>query len=711
MYRQSDLTGKPVVQGMFSAPLRYGCLFVSILPICIASLHAQELGFSGGEVTGRFDNTVSYGVAVRTQGADRNLAAETSGTSDFYSELSGRNVRTQANKNDGDNNFSDAGDIVAQVVKWNSLLELSWKDYGVQVSGFAFYDAALADLEGAYGTDQDFINSVDSQDRLTNLRLSDAAADYAVSDVRLSSAYVWGDFAIGSHTLNVRLGEQVLSWGEALFMQDGINQVNPADLSALRLPGAEIKDALLPLPMLVLSAGLTESLSAEAFYEFGWQRSEPDPVGTFYSSTDALVGYGSAAAVIDLRGGSAESLAELYNFYVRGGGMVGNSYVGDPVNGFNERATKITNNKLNDVKPPDDGQYGFNLRYLAESLNNTEFGFYFLNTHARKPTAGAVAGEAFGSAVDVQTCQAAYTALAAIGVTPAGCADNLNILGGSQGATAAQIVGGLNTIHYIDSTSYFLQYEDNMQVWGLTFSSNIGQVSLSGELAWRPDAEFIPEVGDNLLIRNAALIAPIVANGGTISVGGNELGDHITSADGSTLVSAGDMMNISDNKDMLNVSLVAIYNFGPALGTDGLTGIAEWGGAWVNGLDPNKNYAAENAMGYVPRAGFAEGNPGQYLDEFSWGYRLVVLAEFNDAFAGLNVKPQVRFAHDVDGNSVFGGNFMEDRMSATVAVDADRGGDWSFGVGANAFWGRDGQNEGNQLADRDSVYANVKYSF
>ncbi len=695
------------INGLSGVPARHGFLLVAALPFCIASAGAMDLNF--GEVEGRFDNTISYGVAVRTQGADRDLAAETAATSDFYSELAARNVRTQANKNDGNNNFSDVGDIVSQVVKWNSLLEFTWQNYGAQVSGFAFYDAAMADLEGTYGTDQDFLNSIDSQDRLTNLRLTDAAADYAVSDVRLSSGYVWGDFEIGDRTLNVRLGEQVLSWGEALFMQDGVNQANPADLSALRLPGAEIKDALLPLPMLVLSTGITESLSAEAFYEFGWQRSEPDPVGSFYSSTDSLVGYGAAAAVLDLEdttGGTdgtsvaTEEFARIYNAYVRG-----ITDMNDPM------GTRITSNKLSDIKPQDDGQYGLGFRYLAAALNNTEFGFYFLNTHARKPTAGAVAGEAFGSATDAETCQAAYAALATIGVAPTSCADNNAILGGSQGASAAQIVGGINTLHYIDTSNYFLQYEDNMQTWGLTFSSNIGPLSLSGEFAYRPDAEFIPEVGDNILVRNAALLAPVLANGGSVTVGGSELGDHIVPLDGSATVTAGENMNITADEDMLNVSLVGIWNFGPALGTDSLMGIVEWGGAWVNGLDPNKNYAAENAMGYVPAAGLLEGNLGQYLDEFSWGYRLVVLAEYNDLVGGLNLKPQLRFAHDVDGDSVFGGNFMEGRQSATVALDADFAGDWSFGVGANAFWGRDGRNEGNQIHDRDNVFATVKYSF
>jgi hypothetical protein len=68
----------------------------------------------------------------------------------------------------------------------------------------------------------------------------------------------------------------------------------------------------------------------------------------------------------------------------------------------------------------------------------------------------------------------------------------------------------------------------------------------------------------------------------------------------------------------------------------------------------------------------------------------------------------LRFAHDVAGNGIVGGNFVEDRMSATFGVDAEYGENWGFGIGTNVFWGAEDR---NQLQDRDTVFANVKYSF
>lgn len=694
---------KPALKAFTGALARQGFVLASLLPFCTSSAHALEFSLADGDVAGRFDNNFSYGIGVRTQGADLDRAAIplVDGPQGYYADLATRNIKTAANKNDGNLNFPDPGDIVSNNVKWNGFLEITRGDFGAQVSGFAFHDFALADIEDSIGTPEQFGNHVDAGDVYDGRRLSQDAADYAVSDARLSTAYVWGDFQLGSRTLNARLGEQVLSWGEALFLQDGINQVNPADLSALRLPGAEIKDALLPLPMLVLSSGITDALSAEAFYQFGWDRSEADPVGTFYSTTDAFFGYGTKSVIIDMEGSSAQLLAEIYNLYHRG------TTPGTAL------ATRVSNNKLPDVKPKDDGQYGINFRYMAEALNNTELGVYFVNVHARKPTAGIVLGEAFGSATDLDTCSAAYQALAGIGVTPASCADNLNILGGSQGASAAQVVGGINAVHYLDSSEYFLQYAEDQQIFGLTFSANVGETSLSGEIAYRPDAEFLPEVGDNLIAYNA-LNASSLGNGGTTT----NLGYHL--GNGAAL-SAGQTVDLTADADMVNVSLLAIHNFGPVSVADALTGVLELGGAWVRGLDSAKLYAAEGALGYaltdtnsdlVPDTPIlTEGNPSQYLDDFSWGYRVVLAADFNNIAGGVKMRPQLRFAHDVSGNGIVGGNFMEDRMSATLQFDFEYGENWGFGVGSNSFWGRDGKNEGNQLADRDNLFASVKYSF
>ena len=63
-----------------------------------------------------------------------------------------------------------------------------------------------------------------------------------------------------------------------------------------------------------------------------------------------------------------------------GNGLYGpNSYL-DPEN----KVFKVAN-VGRDINAKNDGQYGFALRYVAEELNLTEFGFYFVNYHAKEP--------------------------------------------------------------------------------------------------------------------------------------------------------------------------------------------------------------------------------------------------------------------------------------------------------------------------------------
>ena len=67
---------KLFISAVSTVPARRGFVLASLLPLCIASASAAELSFSDGAIGGRIDNTLSYGVAARTQGADRNFAAE-----------------------------------------------------------------------------------------------------------------------------------------------------------------------------------------------------------------------------------------------------------------------------------------------------------------------------------------------------------------------------------------------------------------------------------------------------------------------------------------------------------------------------------------------------------------------------------------------------------------------------------------------------------
>ncbi|MDP1211574.1 DUF1302 family protein, partial [Klebsiella pneumoniae] len=84
---------------------------------------------------------------------------------------------------------------------------------------------------------------------------------------------------IGDQPGNVRLGKQVVSWGESTFIGNSINSINPIDVSAYSRPGAEIKEGLIPENMLFASQSLTYQLTLQGFYQLNWENTVLDNSG------------------------------------------------------------------------------------------------------------------------------------------------------------------------------------------------------------------------------------------------------------------------------------------------------------------------------------------------------------------------------------------------------------------------------------------------
>ncbi|MDX1805295.1 MAG: DUF1302 family protein, partial [Alcanivorax sp.] len=244
------------------------------------SASAAQLQFDNPDLSGRIDTTLSAGALFRTQSQDPMLAA----TGDVV-EMTKKGYGSQINKNDAENNF-DTG-LASLVYKITPELDVSWQNrYGMFLRGTAFYDAMImgghsdggvlnpsapfvpANGFTRYATYSDYANNGTGGDFTRD------AERYAGQRARLLDAYVWGNVDLFDRPLNLRLGRQVINWGEALFMQGGVNTANYYDLNALRLPGAELKEALLPLGSFYFSYGMTDNATVEGFYQFEWKNSE-----------------------------------------------------------------------------------------------------------------------------------------------------------------------------------------------------------------------------------------------------------------------------------------------------------------------------------------------------------------------------------------------------------------------------------------------------
>ena len=96
------------------------------------------------------------------------------------------------------------------------------------------------------------------------------------------------DLNIGSQRARVRVGNQVISWGESIFAIGGINSTNSLDFQKLSIPGTQLKEAVLPAPIVSIATGLGHGVNVEAYYQFRWNANRLPPVGTYFSVADIL---------------------------------------------------------------------------------------------------------------------------------------------------------------------------------------------------------------------------------------------------------------------------------------------------------------------------------------------------------------------------------------------------------------------------------------
>ena len=175
-----------------------------------------------------------------------------------------------------------------------------------------------------------------------------------------------------------RLGRQVVSWGESTFIQGGLNTINHFDVSALRVPGSELKEAFLPQEMAVFNLQFSERLSGQFLYILDWNDTEPEPAGSYFSTNDFATPGGQK------RG------ARLRRLLRPGRGLQRRS-----ADRSSRTSRTCAASKTRD--PDNNGQFGVNFKmYLPDFNNGTEFGLYFLNYHSRLPVISGQTGTQAG---------------------------------------------------------------------------------------------------------------------------------------------------------------------------------------------------------------------------------------------------------------------------------------------------------------------------
>jgi hypothetical protein len=588
--------------------------------------------FNVGSIDGSFDTTLSAGASWRVQAQDKNLISQGNlapyGNNPYIgTKFGGTNPNpivggSSNNYDNGDLNFKK-GDEFSRIVKGTSELLLNWKNYGAFVRARYWYDFILKDHQLA-------------QDGAGNYHPLSAQGDANASGGQFLDAYVWGNYNLGNVPINIRFGRQVLSWGESTFIFNGINVINPVDLTAVHAPGAQVKDVLLPVEMLYSSIGLTENITLESYIQLKQRNVKIDDCGTYFSTADFVA---NGCGPVLLAGQLPDNMAYASGAY---------------------------SPRLGDKNASDKNQFGMALRWYAEQLNETEFGFYYIQYNSRLPLISGVVAK-----------------------------DPVNGSGASK------------------LPQYFIEYPNNIKMLGLSFNTSTESgYSVAGEYSFKKD---VPIQWNAFELLYGGIAAPYsklyqqqINNGATpSSLYGKALPGY-------------DRFNISQ----LQFTVIKFYD--QILGASRLTMVGEVGGTYVHNL-PSLSKARYGRSGIFGVGAFSYTdannktttcqdvnlNPSYCTNDgfttpFSWGYRVRFSLNYQDVFAGVNLTPTLNLSQDIKGYSPEpGGNFVEGRKSAGLSLKAEYLNNYTATVSYTNFWG----GKYNVIKDRDYVSLSVSYAF
>ena len=429
---------------------RTGLLGTAAALAVFATAPAKAVEADFGDVHLVFDTTISVGASVRTAERNAQFLSEGNGgpidprddvgaggvialtnslvpdltpfpaTGRFRQTLNPDNYDGGVNGDDGRLNWNQ-GDLIGANVKANHDFIATWNNYKVFARAVGFYDFILS-----------------QEDAGERSILNDKAIGAVGRNYQLLDAFVSADYTIADMPVNIRVGKQVINWGESTFTLNGNNVFNPIDVASFRRPGSEIKEALIPVNAVFASVSLPFDVSLSGYYALNWQKFKLDPSGSPFSGADVVAdgsGLGGNVGRVSFLTGSPYSgerrtcgygafgntalnnTIGIYNIGGSGFGLLRDPNVAQAgsldcldspfVNSSvpytigkheatklglittlgSEGVTRIGQGVLshdNDDKPKAD-EFGLSTKIYAEDLGGTEFGFYYQKYNSRLP--------------------------------------------------------------------------------------------------------------------------------------------------------------------------------------------------------------------------------------------------------------------------------------------------------------------------------------
>ncbi|NPT40996.1 DUF1302 family protein [Paraburkholderia sp. 1N] len=238
-------------------------LTFAVLGAASSNASAYDFTTGVGDLSGSWVTNLTGGIGIRTKDPSCSLT----GDPDAYGCGAAANVAQWGMADNGDLNYRKGQPFTGYVSATSELLlTMPAEGYKFMIRGTGLYDFLV--------------------DNTARSDLSGSANQQIQYPIELLDLWAEKDFSINGQSAHVRLGNQVINWGESYFASGGINATNALDIQKLLVPGTQLKQALLPAPMLSFASGLGSGLSTEGYYQFQWNRDQFPPVGSYWSVTN-----------------------------------------------------------------------------------------------------------------------------------------------------------------------------------------------------------------------------------------------------------------------------------------------------------------------------------------------------------------------------------------------------------------------------------------
>ena len=282
----------------------------------------------GDDISVEYTLTLNYGVASRAEKQAPEL---------IDGPINAQGLPSTANVDDGNRNFK-RGALTSNRLSALGEADIKRGNLGLFVRATGFYD-------DAYHRSNDNDSPATVNKSGANNEFTSDARRFMGARARFLDAYAYGTFELGERSrLSVRLGNQVVQWGESLFFPNIAGAQGPADATKANLPGIEVKDILLPVGQLAAQLQLNPSVTLLGYYQYQYKPTELDAAGSYFSQADVI-------------GPGAQFIRAAPGFNIP---------------------------RADDIRPRNGGQWGLGARFRV--TDDTELGVYHLRYHDKTPS-------------------------------------------------------------------------------------------------------------------------------------------------------------------------------------------------------------------------------------------------------------------------------------------------------------------------------------